>query len=554
MSRNAKATMSLLLFFVWSGSVRAQAPQRVVAPPRLVVVIAIDQMRNDYLDRFRPLFGSDGFNRFLEKGARYTQARYKHAVTNTCPGHATMLTGAHADRNGIITNEWWDAKHGRIEYCAHDDNAPLVGVQKEGRSPRNLIGSTVGDVLRETTHGQSHVVTVSGKDRSAIMLGGHLADAAYWLEDTLVVTSTYYRPDLPDWVKRFNASGAITKYFGKAWDRVLPMAAYASLGPDDQEGERDEHRLGRTFPHPLGDGEAKPGPVYVGALERSPFQNEIVADIALEAVRNERLGKDSIPDILAISFSANDRVGHAYGPDSHEVLDITVRTDRLLARFFAALDREVGLANTVIVLTADHGVASLPEVVNRLNPNSGSWRLPARTIVETVEAALNERFDPTEEGHWVAHNDNPYLSLDERFIAAHDIDFAEAEQVARDAVAGMPGIAAAYTKMELTRAQRSGLRDAVLLSFHPGRSANIMYTVAPGVLIDKGEFGAEHGTPWSYDQQVPLLWYGASIRPGRYEGEAHVEDIAPTLAALLHIEQPSLADGRVLTEILRTTN
>jgi predicted AlkP superfamily pyrophosphatase or phosphodiesterase len=204
-----------------SGS--AQTPP---ASPRLVVAIAVDQLRADYMDRFRPFFERGGFNLFLQRGASFADARYEHATTSTCPGHAVILTGSYGSVNGIIANEWYDAKRGRQEYCAADRTVRLIGSELEGRSPRNLGGATVGDLLKISNGGRSRVVTVSAKDRSAIMLGGHLADGAYWMEDTLFVTSTYYRPDMPQWAREFNSSGKVSSYFGKKWERLLPAAAY----------------------------------------------------------------------------------------------------------------------------------------------------------------------------------------------------------------------------------------------------------------------------------------------------------------------------------------
>src|SRR4051812_16206986 len=238
--------------FLLLGCASSVALAQPPAPrPRLVVVIVIDQFRPDYLRRFRPYFGNSGFNLFLRRGANFTQAAYQHAVTLTCPGHAVILTGTHANRNGIVANQWYDEASGRPEYCAADSSATLIGFSAAGRSPRNLIDSTVGDELKRSSGGRSRVITMAGKDRSAIMLGGHLADGAYWMEDSLFVTSTYYMKELPVWVRRFNASGRISAYAGKRWDHLLPRAAYSIAGPDDVAAEQNVAGMGRTFPHPL---------------------------------------------------------------------------------------------------------------------------------------------------------------------------------------------------------------------------------------------------------------------------------------------------------------
>ncbi len=352
---------SLLAWLLTAGGPGTTAAQRPVGPPasrpRLVVVIAVDQLRADYIDRFRTSFGPAGFNLFLEHGARFVTARYQHAITETCPGHAVMLTGSYGMVNGIVANDWYDARAKRAMYCAEDTTVTLVGAREAGRSPRNLIAGTVGDMLRTQTAGRGRVITVSGKDRSAIMLGGKRADAAYWPVESAFVTSTYYRPDLPAWVRAFNASRPVARYVGRRWDRALPAAAYAAMGADDVRYERDVAGLGRTFPHPIASAQA---------VDYTPFSDEIVADFAMRAVTAESLGRDTVPDLLGIGFSATDRVGHTFGPNSHEIMDDVVRLDRTLARLFDFLNREVGLDNVLLVLTADHGVAPFPELVGPL--------------------------------------------------------------------------------------------------------------------------------------------------------------------------------------------
>lgn len=539
---NLRATL-LLVAAVPPGPVAAQA-----APPRLAVVLVIDQFRSDYLVRFAPHFGPGGFRRFLDSGVWFSEARHAHAVTKTCPGHAVVLTGAYAASTGIISNEWWSVSEGRERYCAEDDASPLLGTEGEGRSPRRLRVPTVGDELREFTSGRARVVAVAGKDRSAIMLGGRLADEVWWMVDTLFVTSSWYRSDLPEWARRFNASGAATAWFGKAWERLLPAEAYAKLGADDVPWERNKAGMGRAFPHRLGVGESRPGPGYVEAFETSPFQNELEVDFALTALRALQLGRDEVPDLLAIGLTANDRVGHAYGPTSHEVMDITIRTDRLLARLFDALDREVGLANVVVVLTADHGVAPAPEALEATFGRPMGRRLPADSVAGPVRRALEARYGP---GAWVIHQNKPFVYLDEALLRARGVDVAEAEAVAAAAVAAVPGVAWAQSRSVLVKEWAAGRDTEANRSFHPGESGHVMYLTEPWVVEEDDPAGTGHGTPWAYDQRVPILWYGAGIQPGARHEEATVADIAPTLARLLGVPPPAAARGRVLAEALK---
>ena len=529
----------------------AQAPAGSAgdARPRLVVAIAVDQLRADYMSRFRRFFDRGGFNLFLDRGVRFAAARYEHATTSTCPGHAVMLTGSYGSVNGIIGNDWYDVATGREMYCAADTTVRLIGSGLEGRSPRNLKGTTVGDLLKIGTNGRSRVVTVSAKDRSAIMLGGHLADAAYWMEDTLFVTSTYYRRDLPQWAREFNGSGRVTSYAGKQWERLLPAAAYEMVGPDDVPGEAEEAGTGRTLPKPIGG--ASRGADFVEAFERSPFSDEVVAEFAMRAVEAEGLGRDTVPDILGISFSANDRVGHAYGPDSHEVMDVTIRLDRTLARLFAFLERRVGLANVVMVLTADHGVAPLPEVFARLHPGARPLRFDPAVVDTAVSAALSARFGPAPAPGWVVHHDQPQLYLNLSALRAKRVPVEEAERVAQAALMAVPGVHVAATATELATARAVGGRSGEVLSFHPGRSGNLYYQMEPYILVGDESTGTGHGSPWAYDQQVPVLWYGSAFRPGILHTPAAVADIAPTLSALLGLTAPGGSQGRVLTEALR---
>ena len=518
----------------------AQAPRPV--RPRLVVAIAVDQLRADYMDRFRPYFGPGGFNLFLTRGARFAQARYAHTTTSTCPGHAVILTGSYGMVNGIIANDWFDVRTGREMYCAEDPGTKLIGSSAPGRSPRNLHGATVGDVLKMATSGKSRVVTVSAKDRSAIMLGGHLADGAYWIIDTLFVTSTYYRQDLPPWVRELNASGSMSKYFGKQWDRVLPPSAYATMGPDDEPAEGDDAGMGRVFPHPIGG---------VDAFDQSPFLNDVVAEFAKRAVTAEGLGKDTVPDVLGISFSANDRVGHTFGPESHEVMDVTVRLDRTLRDFFLFLDRTVGLANTLIVLTADHGVGPMPEVLQRLHPGAAARRLNPMIVDSAVRRALDARYGSAPAPGWVVHHDPPLIYLNQAALSRGRIAPEEAQRVAQAAVQGIPGMSEVFTASELMRARAAGSGSGPVWSFHPARSGDLYYRLAPYWMADGGTTGADHGSGWRYDQQVPLLWFGAGITPGVRQGPAEVADIAPTLAAMLGVISPGGSQGRALTEMLR---
>jgi predicted AlkP superfamily pyrophosphatase or phosphodiesterase len=522
--------------------------------PKLVVVISIDQFRADYLRRFARYFGPGGFNLLLKRGANFTEAHYRHSVTQTCPGHAVILTGSYGDRNGIIANTWYDTASHRPQYCAADSAAKLIGVGNEGRSPRNLLVSTVGDELKTATNGRSRVITVAGKDRSAIMLGGHQADAAYWTEDTLFVSSTYYMKVLPPWVRRFNASGHVTEYRGATWDRLLPPAAYAMMGPDNVAAEENPGGIGKTFPHHLGTGTSQAD--FLDGFQTSPFENEVVVDFAIEAITREALGQDDDPDLLGIGFSANDLVGHSYGPDSHEVMDMTVRTDRLLSRFFTFLGQQVGWDRVAIVITSDHGVAPLPELARGQGSRAQGARIDTTVIGAAAAEALRARFGTprrpgfVDQPSWVMYQRWPWVYLNLEGLRDKRIRIEDAERIARAAVQQVPGVARAVTATDLQRERAAASHSRAELSFYPGRSGNVYYELAPYLVPESRPEGTTHGSPWGYDTHVPLLWLEQGIRPGVYQGNVSVADIAPTLSSLLGIPAPSGSQGRVLKEML----
>ncbi len=520
--------------------------------PKLVVVIAIDQFRSEYLNRFHDLFGEGGFNLFLEKGAVFSNCRYKHSFNVTGAGHAVIMSGSYANVNGIIGNTWFDVRENKVVNCVFDEASPLIDFpEAEGRSPKIFLGSTVGDELKMTNQGASKVITVSGKDRAAILMGGKFADAAYWFYQTKFITSNYYMDNLPDWVRAFNESGKIDAYFGKVWNRALPEAEYSRQGPDDVAAEDDFAGLGRTFPHRVDGGSEVITQDFYSAFERSPFASEVLVDLAMEAVVHEKLGQHEVTDILCIGLSANDKLGHLFGPDSHEVMDIIIRTDRILEKFFAFLDERIGLEHCLITLTADHGVAPMPEVIQSRLGKVEAGRINKDAIKDIAEKALVKAFgSPQTSGDWVIGSPIPYLYLNPEALLAMGIESETAEKVIREALLLRPEFQAVYTYAQLlSGAVSDSLGRKALYSFHPQRSGNVFYQLKPFYITWVG-FGTTHGAPWSYDSHVPLLWYGADIKPGIYAREVSPADLAPTLSTILGIGFPTGVQGKVLTEIL----
>ncbi|HTO04999.1 MAG TPA: alkaline phosphatase family protein, partial [Opitutus sp.] len=475
--------------------------------PSLVVVISIDQFRGDYFDRFRQHFGAGGFNLFLDHGANFVDCHFRHSHTKTGPGHAVMLTGVHANLNGIIGNDWIDRGTLQRVSCVGDPSVAVVGLPPPAgarlpgiddpylaRSPVQLTTTTVGDQLKLARGGQPKVIGIAGKDRSAILMSGKNADAAYFMKNGRMVTSTYYMQTLPAWVEAWNAAGKIDAYFGRTWERVLPEAAYAVQGPDDMPGEDIQAgRLGNTLPKTVNGGEAKIGPRFYGAFDNTPFHNEVVEDFAETAITHEQLGlRPGITDMLCLSFSANDSIGHLYGPDSHEIMDNVVRMDRTLEKFFQFLDRHMGLKNCTIVMTADHGVASTPEHIRAIAPQIPSGRIDGAALLAAVEGALNQAFGPlADNGRWTVRDDASFL-LHPQALAEKNVDSAGVQAVLRDALLKLDFVQAAYTRVQLENGEVSDeLGRAALLSFNRERSGDVFFQPKP-YFFSRG-LGSNHG-------------------------------------------------------------
>ena len=511
--------------------------------PSLVVVIVIDQLRYDLLARYRPHFGKGGFARFLDHGARFTNARFLHGTTDTCPGHAVISTGTWGAENGVVANQWHDGTAGPGVGCASGGHDELA---------RRLLRPTIGDVMVDAFGPDAKIFAASGKDTAARLLGGGSADGVFWpAQDGNYRTWKEDNVRMPLWVRAFNAAGGMDVYASRRWDRLLPASAYALQGSDDEPAERRSGFRQTTFPHDLG-GDVEHSGSAMGPQD-TPFADEVLAKFGIAAIRAEEMGDDAVPDYLALSFSGSDKVSHAFGPDSHESMDTILRLDRQLEVLLNFIDRRVTLERALVVLTSDHGIAPLPEVARRQAWGAGAGRLPERLVDEAVEQSLTARFGPAPTGKWLAFHDFPNVYLREDALVARGIALPDAEIVARDAVAALPGVRRAVTRSELARlrqANNPALEDGpLLLSFHPERSGNVIYQVQAFQVVT--EAGSNHGSDWEYDAHVPLMWLGSQVRPGDYPAAASPADVAPTIFALLGLEDPGTS-GRVLREMLTT--
>ncbi len=525
-------------------------------PVKLVVVISLDQFPYEYISKYRTYFTHGGFNYLLNNGANFVDCRYLHAATNTGPGHAVIMSGSYGNANGIVDNLWFDRSTGSMAYCVEDRTVSMVGTDSgEGRSPKNFSTATLGDQMKIHTNFQSKVISVSNKDRSAILMGGKLADASYWTVDSLYVTSSYYRQDLPKWVESFNESGRYRSYFGKAWNLLLSEEEYKKHGIDDGIGE--SNHLGSRFPHVVdgGNSEELTG-AYSYALLASPYGVEILMEFAQEAVKNEQLGQRGVTDLLCLGVSSTDYVGHAYGPQSWEVMDLTIRMDRFLEEFFSFLDSTVGLENCIVVLTSDHGVGPIPEALRHANPNMPAGRITRQQLLGPAKEALEKRHGPlTSTGGWTLGESSRNIYLNDQALNEKGIDREPTATFMKQEISKLPFVAAAFTAAELSRNAVSGdLAEACLFSFHPERSGDVVVVLRPYYIFGDPRYtsGASHGSPYSYDSHVPLLLSGPGISPGTYYDRTSPADIAPTIAALLGVEMPPLTQGRILKEALQS--
>jgi predicted AlkP superfamily pyrophosphatase or phosphodiesterase len=544
--------------------------------PRLVLLIVVDQFRYDYLTRFGDLFGPGGLRRLRREGASWTNANFDHVPTFTAPGHAVFMTGASPSKTGIIANDWYEQNTGRKVKSVTDDNTVAIAGKPgdKGRSPRRLMCSTVGDELKSADNNLSKVIGISAKDRSAILPAGRRANAAYWFSTDTgnMMSSSYYFERVPEWVTRFNSRRMADGWFGARWERLLPSESeyLKRAGKDDVPWENLDKTSTDTnyFPHIITGGANSPSRPFYKALDYTPFSNDLLVAFAQEAITEEKLGADDYPDLLSVSFSANDYAGHRFGPYSQEVMDMTLRVDRQIAKLLNFVDEQVGLRNTVVVFTADHGASPVPEW-------AAQHELPGRryqkqTLYKLAQDALRAKyarkdrpandyirsFSNRQEMEYGLINSNFYL--DGLALARDGIDINECERVIGEAVMKLPGVARYFTRAQLEAKSISPADDVgrrVLNGFYPERSGDVIVVSEPYTIIFDSpddptdpRSTATHGSPYSYDTHVPLIMMGTGFRRGRYSQSASPGDIAPTLARLLNIHAPDCSNGRVLAE------
>lgn len=489
----------------------------LVTKPKLVIAIVADQFRYDYLLRFKDEFRG-GLFQLMKNGAVYTNARYEHYPTFTAVGHAVLLTGAYPSVHGIVGNLWYDRNNGKQIQAAADDTVRLVGgADGPGSSPRNLLVSTIGDEMKIASQGQSRVFGISLKDYSGIMATGHMADAVYWFDTRSgnFVTSTYFQSDLPEWLKAYNKGRNAERFKDVDW-------------------------IGTRLPK-------EPGPRLYGMLLSTPFGNDLVEEVAEELIKSEGLGRGPNTDLLVISLSSNDYVGHQSGPDSRQVREISIETDKLLGKLFKFVDSHLGLDNATIMFTADHGVAPMPETnVKRRMPGG---RVNLSAIRDAVQMALAKKYG---DNQWIVAMPEDSIYLNQSLIRDKNLSRHEVEQTAAQAALAVPHVFRVYTREQLLRGNASGdiVERRMARSYSQQRGADLYVLLEPYYL--SAQISTNHGSAFGYDTHVPLIFMGAGIKAGMFHASISMNDVAPTLATLLEIEMPSGAEGRILEEMFKS--
>jgi hypothetical protein len=528
-----------------------KATPKTALRPKLVVMIVVDQMRGDYVDRFRGQW-SGGLKRLVDEGAWFREAAYPYAATETCVGHATISTGAFPANHGMVANEWWDRDQKAMVTCTHDPSVKNMayagGTTKDGDSAAPMLLPAYAQELKFQSGGPTRVVTFSLKARAAITMAGHKADAVTWFDTGAGcwVTSSAY--GMVPFMENYATKHPVGEDYGKTWALSLPESSY--LYDEKATGAATVDGWSSTFPHPLRgkEGSSKPDQAYLRQWATSPFADTALTRLAEAAVDSLGLGKGTGTDYLGVSYSSTDYVGHTFGPRSREIQDILVRLDKDLGELLVHLDQKVGKGNYIVALTADHGVAPIPEDMKKTGFEAGVLSVPD----------LNERMEKALEPF---HYPKPAIAR----IAGNDVYFSSgiydklkenpaALRAVVDAATTTPGVAAVYGAEELSKANQtlSQTLTALTLSFFPSRNGDLLVIQKPYWLMDGGaavHTGTSHGTPYNYDQHVPILFMGYGIRPGEYFEPVTPADIAPTFAALTGITLAT-RDGHVLGEAL----
>lgn len=553
--------MSLVLL----GSLSAQVYS--AEKPKLILQITVDQLRGDLPTRYYDRLGEGGFRYLWESGIVYRNAHHAHANTETIVGHATLATGAHPAVHGLVGNLWFDRETGFTTYNVEDPEYRLLtkgaavdagteidptqrAARSDGRSPAAMLVTTFADELRSNTGGRAKAIGISVKDRGAISMAGH-SGTAYWFSKAggEFVTSNYYLDRYPDWVTQWNDKKLVQRYADKQWQLLHAQDTYLFGESDDREWETDVGGFGRVFPHEYGPGNSR---YYTTLLTLSPAGDELVLDFTKAALVAEQLGKDAVTDYLSVSFSSTDYVGHVFGPSSLEAEDNILRLDRTLADLLAFVDKQVGLENTLIVLSADHGGPDTPGYLNSLGIPAG-YVDPASWDKEAAILRIKDKFNI--KGPLIETYEHPYLYFSAQVKNNKLIDQQDLEENVVEELSKLHGVSLAVSSSALRRGNLpdTEIYRSVTNNFNAKRSGEIFIVFEPNWFINDFDgltVASTHGSPWNYDTHVPIVFAGANLAARTVETQVQTVDVAVTLSAYMGIKPPSGAAGTVLEEVV----
>ena len=516
--------------------------------PKLVVGIVVDQMRYEYLTRFENKYGNGGFKRLINNGFNCKNNHFNYVPTYTGPGHASVFTGATPKTHGVIANNWYDKYSDSFVYCAGDTTVQSVGtLDKAGQmSPHRMKTTTFADENRLFTQMKGKTIGISIKDRGAILPAGHSANAAYWFhgkDEGQFISSTYYFDQLPQWVKTYNATNPAEKYL-KDWNTLYDISTYTESGSDLNDFEGGFYgKETATFPYDLKTLSASNRGYDI--LKSTPYGNSLVTEFSIAALKGELLGQDNYTDVLTVSYSSTDYVGHNFGVNSKEIEDTYIRLDLEIEQLLYALDKQVGSGNYTVFLTADHGAVNVPAYLKSVKIPAGYFNgKDFKAYLDTLEV----------EGHklsnWIKNISNQQIFLDHDKIASLNLDLTLVQNRIVNHIINYPGVDKAYTATTMATTQfNNGIEVLLQNGFNQKRSGDVLFVLDPAV-IQYSHTGSTHGSPLNYDTHVPLLFYGNGILNGSTNDYTTIPDIAPTISALLGITFPNGATGKPLSYLL----
>ncbi|MBC7874629.1 MAG: alkaline phosphatase family protein [Ferruginibacter sp.] len=538
-----KRLLTALLIFVSGFTAQAQ---QGIPRPKLVVGIVVDQMRWDYLYRYYDRYASNGgFKRMLNQGFTCENTLIPYAPTVTACGHSAIYSGAVPAVSGITGNFWWDREQMRSVYCTEDRSVNTVGSSSAlGKmSPKNMLVTTICDELRLATNFKSKVIGISLKDRGGILPAGHSANAAYWYDNTAGswITSTYYMNDLPKWVTDFNGQKLVDTYYRQGWDLLYPANTYLQSTADERVYEAKP--FGNKFPYDLKNFAGKDFTKIV----TTPMGNTLTTELVKAAITGEQLGTDNITDFLAVSYSSPDYIGHSFGPNSIESEDGFLRLDKELGSLFDFLDNKVGKGQYTVFLSADHGVAHIPEFMQENKLPGG--RVYMNTIMSNLNKTLAEKYKINT---IIVADDNYQLHLNHPSIDSAKLDKKEIIEWLIKRLLAEPGIDRVFALDDLNKIPLPPtIRKVLNNGYYPRRNGDVQLILKPGYIDSWSATGTTHGLWNPYDTHIPLLWFGWGIKQGKTNREIYMTDIAPTIAAMLRIQEPSGSAGQVIQELIK---